>query len=226
MKLTRFGHACFGLHDHKDRLWLFDPYRPDGLNGRFQLDPVELTPDYIISTHAHEDHAWRERHWRHVPFLESAIQLEGAQLRVFALPHDNCGGARMGFTRAMRLDLLDHPDGVFSVVHAGDVGDVNVRGLDAFCAGVNLLLLPAGGTYTIGPTEAERFAKKSAARDVVLMHFREPGVDLPMLTPEEAFEEMDDCVSKALDGQLMLTNRPPTDRPSIHWLRGTKTRPA
>jgi L-ascorbate metabolism protein UlaG (beta-lactamase superfamily) len=124
----------------------------------------------------------------------------------------------MGFSRAMRLDLLDTPSGTWSIVHAGDVGDETSPGLAELCADADVLLLPAGGTYTIAPEEAERFALGCGARDIILMHFRETGIDLPMLTPPEAFELMKSDVQVVASGHLDLDKAPRDNGPRFLWL--------
>ncbi len=55
MKLTYYGHACFAVEVKGKRL-LFDPFvTPNPLaQGKVSLD--DLTADYILVSHAHEDH--------------------------------------------------------------------------------------------------------------------------------------------------------------------------
>ncbi len=130
----------------------------------------------------------------------------------------------MGYSRASRLDLLDHPQGSWSLIHAGDVGATSAPGFTTFCKNADLLLLPAGGTYTIGPREAERFANEINARDVILMHFREDGIDLPMLSPQEAFSQMNSSVQIHQSGHFGLNELPKTSAPRFHWLKGQNTR--
>ena len=177
-----------------------------------------------LLTHAHEDHAWRAASFADVPVWEEACPAgdsweAGARLRVAAVPHDTCGGTRMGYTRALRLEL-DLPGAPpFAVVHAGDLGTSDSPELRALCRGADLLLLPAGGTYTLGPEEAVALAESSGAGAAVLMHLRELGIDLPMLTPDEAIARAGRPVTRVPTGALTLPL--PASAPPLYYLAPT-----
>ncbi|GAB2801847.1 metal-dependent hydrolase [Rhabdobacter roseus] len=54
MKITYFGHSCFGIETAHHRL-LFDPFiTPNPLAARIDVD--EIQADYIFISHGHEDH--------------------------------------------------------------------------------------------------------------------------------------------------------------------------
>jgi len=54
MKITFYGHACFGL-SFDDTTILIDPFiRPNALAAAIDID--QLKPDYILISHGHEDH--------------------------------------------------------------------------------------------------------------------------------------------------------------------------
>ena len=217
MELVRHGHACFSVKDHLNRIWLFDPYRPAGLNGLFNLPLPDLTPTAILSTHSHEDHAWRSADWFHLPFHERPFEAEDIKMSCVTIAHDCDGGTQMGFSRAMRLDIQHRPGQELSVVHAGDASDVETPSLQELCQDADVLILPAGGTYTMGPEQALELAQRSGARCTILTHFREPGVDLPMLRPEEAFDRIAPKVHTIESGRLALPLE--TEVPPLVWLK-------
>ena len=53
MRVTSFGHSCFLVEVGGVRL-VFDPYLKDNPHGRVPLARVPC--DYILCSHAHEDH--------------------------------------------------------------------------------------------------------------------------------------------------------------------------
>ena len=53
MKYTFFGHACFRLDTGKEKL-LFDPFLTG--NGDAAVSPNRVKCDYILLSHAHNDH--------------------------------------------------------------------------------------------------------------------------------------------------------------------------
>jgi len=218
MRLTRYAHACFGVEDPSGQIWLFDPYRPEGLGGRFSIPAPDIIPHRILITHCHEDHSWRTRAWAEVPVWESDRKTDEATLTTLAVPHDAVGGTHMGFSRSLKLEIHCPGNSNFKVIHSGDVGDSAWRDLVPFCKDADLLLLPAGGKYTLGPGEAMDLAKESGARRTVLMHFREPGIDLPMLTPEEAFAQLNDPITIIESGVMDLPTARDGREAEVFWL--------
>ena len=128
---------------------MLDPYRPGALGGRIALDLPDVRPFAVLSTHRHEDHGWRAAGWGGVPFVEGPWRADGVEVRAAALAHDACAGARMGYSKALRLDFDPSRGGPLSLVHVGDAGVADDDGLLALCEGADVLLVPAGGTYTL-----------------------------------------------------------------------------
>ena len=222
MLLRRYAHACFGVEDDLGRTWLFDPYRPDGLGGKFSLPKLTLHPHIILCTHNHEDHAWRARGWADIPVWEAHTSTDEATLETLAVPHDANDGTRMGFSRALRLTLRPPATNqIFTVVHAGDVGEGQGDRLVSFCKGADILLAPAGGNFTLGPSEAAELATKAGVPHAVLMHFREPGIDLDMFTPEEAFQSLDQNVTRIETGVFQLPVEAHPGNTELMWLAPT-----
>ncbi len=207
IRVQRHGHACFSVRDRQERLWLFDPFRPDGLGGRFNLPLPDVDPYAILSTHAHEDHAWRSQRWRSVPFIEGPYSDSGVNIQAIAMPHDPDHGTRMGYTRAFRMEINGESGAPTAVVHTGDIGTIQDPALIQLCQDADVLIVPAGGNYTIGPEQAVDLARQCRVRMAVLMHFKEPGIDLPMLTPEDAFARLPEPVERIPpDGMTIETD--------------------
>ena len=221
MELIRHGHACFSVLDARGRTWLFDPYRPGGLGGKISLLLPQVDPFAVLCTHAHEDHAWRDPAWEGAEFVEEPARWPGARLEVVASPHDDSGGAVMGFTKSLRLDLEAEGGVEISVAHAGDIGSVDPEVVE-LCRGSDVLLVPAGGHFTIGPEHAEALARAAEGRCAVLMHLREPGVDLEdLLEPEAAFARISAPVRRIESGRLPLPGALPATGTAFVWMRQT-----
>jgi len=123
----------------------------------------------------------------------------------------------MGFSRVMRLEIHSPKEGTTVIVHAGDASDIDDPVLQKHCSSADVLILPAGGTFTMNPTEAANLAKVAQAQCTIFTHFREPGIDLPMLSPDEAFESIDLSISRIESGVLDL---PLSDEaPRFAWLK-------
>jgi len=173
MRLRFLGHAAFDLELAGVRLCL-DPHRPGALGGRFRL-PAILGPfDAVVCTHRHEDHAG----WTPALGTEQILDRTGTfgplELEVRAALHDTAGGTRAGLTRMVSITGAG-----LRLVHAGDVAQWTPDDV-AWLRGADVLLVPAGGTYTLDGAQAAALARAVGARWTVPMHCRDPRVDLPL----------------------------------------------
>jgi len=213
MKLGFHGHACFELREEGWPTVIVDPYRPDGLNGRFNLPPIEADPQVIAITHFHEDHAWIPAQWKHVPVVDATSTFQDISFTTQMAYHDKHLGTRMGLTVSMSIEYAG-----LTVVHLGDMGACpsgetleNLRGAD-------VLLLPVGDTYTMGPEEAAKTALALDAGWIVPMHGAHPNIDLP-LKPASDFISVWPGKTKFPDSPIQwadLTERPP--EPTVLFL--------
>ena len=173
------GHAAFALDNGQGRLCL-DPHRPGAVGGRFNLPEIVGPFDAIAITHAHEDHAGWTPALGTDRVIDSDADFAGFSLQFRAVPHDAVGGAQMGWSRMIKI-RFDR----WTVVHCGDIGawtDADIEWL----RGVDLLLVPVGGTYTVDGAQAAELVRRCEPKMVLPMHARDPRIDLP-LAPVDDF---------------------------------------
>ena len=171
MKLSWYGHSCF-LAETAEGSVLFDPYAPGSVPG---LALPALTADLVLCSHGHRDHGWRE-----------GVRLSGRTpgLRVEALPcwHDDKQGALRGENTIHMVEA----EGL-RLVHLGDLGHpLSPVQLEAL-GRVDILLLPVGGYYTIGPEIAWQIAQALRPAVTVPMHYRGEGFGYPVIGTVEPF---------------------------------------
>lgn len=157
---------------------LLDPYRPGALGGRLTHGCIQEPADVVAVTHFHEDHGWIGGVPGDPIVVDRTRTARGVRFRTTTVPHDGSDGSHMGLSRRVAFTL----DGV-AVLHPGDLGRVPDDLTDL--GRVDLLLVPVGGKYTIGPAEAAALVRSLAPRWVVPMHYRSPKVDLDMATRED-----------------------------------------
>ena len=170
------GHAAFSINlpGALDGHLCLDPHAPGVLGGRFALPEIQGPFDAVLITHRHEDHcAWR-------PSLgtDRMIDADGSvgpyDVRFRGVPHDAVDGRQMGWVRMASVD-----DGAHRVVHAGDLAGFSAADV-AWLRGVDVLLVPVGGTYTLDGAGAAAFTRAVEPRWVVPMHGADPAIDLPL----------------------------------------------
>jgi len=179
--LEYLGHACFLVESDAGTRVLFDPYRPQALGGRIKLDPVNVEADIVAVTHYHEDHGWIGAVAGNPQIVDSPDESHGISFRMQTVPHDCHSGSVMGLSRMIAFTMDDT-----SIWHPGDLGRLPTTAECDALGPVDCLLLPMGGTYTIGPEEAVQLCQQLTPRWVVPMHYSSTRVDLD-IAPRSAF---------------------------------------
>ena len=168
MDITYLGHSCFKLKSTGATV-VTDPYE-NSLG--FNLPSVSA--DVVTVSHDHGDHnnikAVSRTARRDRPFVIDEIgeyEILGVSVFGVASYHDDEEGAKRGKNRIFSILI----DGV-SVVHLGDLGhqlsDKQVEQIN----GVDVLLVPVGGVYTIDPAGAAKVVADLEPAMVVPMHYK------------------------------------------------------
>lgn len=187
MIVTFFGHAAVGLTAERSPRpgfsILFDPYEPGGFGGRIAYPPIEgrFDPDVIVVTHAHADHCHTSP-WPGVPVVTADVDTELLPVAWTRCAHDAFDGKlRGGHTGVARVEI----DGV-RVVHTGDLGELPAPATLALWRPCDLLLVAAGGYYTLGPAAAVELSRRLQATVTLPLHTRTALCTLPHLQSAEA----------------------------------------
>jgi len=172
MKLTYFGHAMFRLESGGSSI-LIDPY--DEKVG-YPIPDVAATA--VTVSHEHGDHSniaavkghpkvirglkdagkdWAEVNERVGPFTISGV----------ATYHD----ASSGNDRGKNTIFIFEAEGL-RIAHAGDLGHPLSAEQVSALGKIDVLMLPVGGHYTCGPTEAEQVVDQVRPRVVIPMHYK------------------------------------------------------
>ena len=157
MTLEYYGHSCFRLGFETQRLVL-DPYADGSVPG---LKPLRCEAEFVYCSHGHSDHNAAEC-VKILPHGEAEFTVEE-----FETDHDHHGGARRGknIVRVFRC-------GGLSACHLGDLGRPLTEAEAARLQGLDLLMVPVGGHFTIQAAEAKELIAALRPRVAVLMHYR------------------------------------------------------
>jgi L-ascorbate metabolism protein UlaG (beta-lactamase superfamily) len=172
MKLTYYGHAMFRLESDGSTI-VIDPY-----DAKVGYPIPEVSATAVTVSHEHGDHSnvaavkgqpkvirglkdggkdWADVRDRVGPIAVSAV----------ATYHDTSGGQ----DRGKNTIFIFEAEGI-RIAHAGDLGhrltDEQVSALGQ----LDVLMLPVGGHFTCGPTEAEQVVDQLRPRVVIPMHYK------------------------------------------------------
>ncbi len=188
------GHACFRVESGGYAV-VFDPYEDGCVPG---LGPVRTCADEVLCSHAHPDHN-----------AAGVVTVAGGKASPFRVVrintwHDDARGAKRG---PNTIHILDN--GSLRVAHLGDLGceleetqKEELRGLDA-------VMVPVGGFYTIDAAQAKKLMDEIQPRVVIPMHYRsdEYGFGYDVLGTVAAFTDLCEAVVEYPDNELEVTAR-------------------
>jgi L-ascorbate metabolism protein UlaG (beta-lactamase superfamily) len=191
MKLTYYGHACFGVEVCGHHL-LFDPFvTPNPKAAEIELGKIPA--DFILISHGHFDHIadavevakrtgatvvanWEVCDWLAKQGVEKThpMNIGGGYNFPFgrvkmtnavhssSLPDGTYGGNAGGF-------LVETREGNF--FYSGDTALTHSMKLIGESASLKFAVLCIGDNFTMGPEDAARAADFIEARDVVGVHY-------------------------------------------------------
>lgn len=172
MKVTYVGHSSFLLESNATAI-LIDPF-----NEKVNLPFPEVAPTAVVVSHEHFDHShvqavkgtpkvirglrddgknWAEPKERVGPFTISAIRTY----------HDTSQGGERGKNTMFLFEV----EGL-RLLHAGDLGHTLSQDQAKAAGRVDVLFIPVGGFFTIGPKEADVVISELSPRIVIPMHYK------------------------------------------------------
>ena len=170
MTITWLGHACFSL-EHEGCRIVTDPWRDVPGFGEMKADA-----NAVFCSHDHYDHAAAET----VTLLDGGSSpFTVTEVSSF---HDEVQGAKRGENTIRIFEA-----GRIRVAHLGDLGHLLDDAQLAAVRGVDVLLIPVGGIYTIDPHEAKQIADAVGAAITVPMHYRRGALGFDNIADVEDF---------------------------------------
>ena len=180
MEITWYGRACFRLKGREASV-MTDPCPPSTgfVAGKHEVDLLTIS-------HDHADHSY-QRSISAGLTLRRPGEYEHRNLLVTGVRtfHDGERGAQRGENVIFAVEI----DGVH-VCHLGDLGHLLSEEDLAELGPIDVLLVPAGGTYTITPAEAAEVVAKISPKIVIPMHFAVDGASADLMGPERFLHEL------------------------------------
>lgn len=193
MIIQWIGHSSFRIRGSKTIIT--DPYEGIG------LDFPELKADIVTVSHGHHDHNAVQ-----MVAGEPAVVADAGIRRVgnvsivgYNTYHDEEKGAKRGRNVVYVINM----DGI-KIAHLGDLGCMPDDSIMGAITGVDVLLIPVGGNYTIDGKTAAKIVAEVKPRTVIPMHYKTPGLQVNISGNEEFLALMEN-VQQVEGSRLELT---------------------
>jgi L-ascorbate metabolism protein UlaG (beta-lactamase superfamily) len=168
VKVLWHGHSCFQLQG-KSVTVVTDPFKGIG------IPEHKAAADIVMVSHGHRDHNnVKPVLGKDGQVLESFTgfkEIKGVTVKGVATFHDNATGSKRGKNSVYTFGL----DGV-QFCHLGDLGHELPSSTVEDLGRVDVLFVPIGGFFTIGPETATTICEKLNPKVTIPMHYRMPGL--------------------------------------------------
>ncbi len=168
MDITYLGHSAFRISG-KNAVVVTDPFDPKMVGLKFPKVKAQI----VTVSHNHDDH----NNVNAVSDIKKVVdgvgeyEIEGISIIGIPSYHDN----EMGKKRGKNVIYLIEVDGV-RICHLGDLGHTLPKDLVDDIGEVDVLMIPVGGEYTIGPADAEKVVRDIDPKVIIPMHYKMPGM--------------------------------------------------
>lgn len=180
MEITWYGRACFRLKGREATV-ITDPCPPSTgfVAGKHDVDLLTLS-------HDHADHTYTRSITAGLT-LKRPGEYEFHDLLVTGIGsfHDAVGGQERGRNVIFSFEV----DGVH-IAHLGDLGHLLSEEQLTELGPIDVLLVPAGGTFTVTPAEAAEVVSQISPKIVIPMHFRVDDASSDLLPADKFLQEM------------------------------------
>jgi L-ascorbate metabolism protein UlaG (beta-lactamase superfamily) len=179
MKIKWLGHASFLITSDSGVRVITDPYH---CTGGIEYGPIQETADVVTVSHQHQDHNNVAAVKGNPTVVDVPGVMSGKGIEFLGVPsyHDGRKGAQRGPNSIFCFAI----DGV-RVCHLGDLGHELDAGKVKEIGGVDVLLVPVGGFYTIDARQATGVCEALKPRVVIPMHVKTAKCDYPITGVED-----------------------------------------
>lgn len=181
MEITFLGHSSFKLKGKTGSV-VTDPFDPQMVGLKYS----GVEGDIVTVSHEHDDHnrVSLVKNVKKVISGPGEYEILGISILGFPSFHDD----KKGSVRGKNTIYVFEIDGL-RIAHLGDLGHALSEELVEDLGDIDILMVPVGGEYTIGPDEAANVVSAIEPTIVIPMHYKPEGLassayQMPGFKPE------------------------------------------
>jgi len=134
----------------------------------------KISADLVTVSHAHDDHSFVQAVSGVKKIIDGPGEYEIAGVSIIGSRtyHDSKKGVERGKNTIYVIEMDD-----LRLVHLGDLGHRLSEDMLEELGEVDVLMIPVGGVYTIGPGEAGEIVRDIEPAITIPMHYKTPGLN-------------------------------------------------
>ena len=201
MKLRYLGHSAFELELADGRRIVFDPYESGSYDGALGYGPIAGPHDIAVVSHDHPDHRFEGITSQAAAVVDGAGETDIEGVRITTIPtfHDESEGSERG----TNLISIIEAEGL-RIAHLGDLGHAITKADAPALEGVDVMIVPVGGYFTIDAATAKAIADEFSPKIVVPMHYKTGKCGFP-IAPVDDFTMLMGEFEDSMGSELELT---------------------
>lgn len=185
MIITWQGHSCFKIQDKvgtEGITLVTDPF-----DKSLGLKVPNFEADIITVSHDHDDHNNVSAFRGNPKVVKSAgeYDIKGVMIEGITSYHDEKGGKDRGSNIIYRIEMDD-----ITICHLGDLGHILDNKQLERLEGIDILLIPVGGKYTLDAKMAVEVISQIEPRIVIPMHYKTKDTKLDIEGVEKFIKEL------------------------------------
>ena len=169
MDIFYLGHSSFRLKG-KNASIIIDPFDSKEVGLKYSSNEADI----VSVSHEHKDHNAVDvvKGEPKVISGPGEYEIKGISILGFSSFHDSKKGEERGKNTIYVFEI----DGI-KVCHLGDLGHKLSDSLIESLGDIDVLMIPVGGIYTIGPTEAVEIVRDIEPSFILPMHYYVDGIE-------------------------------------------------
>ncbi len=212
MILKYLGHSCFFIKADDGTSVLTDPYKSGAYGGALTYGFISDAADIAVLSHDHEDHADLSSLPNQPLQVTTDCRARGIEFDTIETFHDDVQGKERGANRVTCFTL----DGI-RLCHLGDLGHVPNDEQVNEIGEVDVLFVPVGGRFTVGPDEASQIVERIGPKITIPMHFKTEKCGFP-IEPVDTFLKDKKEIRRSPTSEVVLSKEDLPDTSTILFL--------
>lgn len=205
MIIKWLGHSSFFIQSSGVSL-ITDPFNPS-----IGLSFPDISANIITISHDHFDHSYREGIKGNPQIIDSAgdYELNNIQIEGIKSFHDSQNGTIRGNNIIFKYNIED-----MNIAHLGDLGHILSDEQINNLIPTDIVMIPVGGTYTIGPDDAIKVIRQINPKIIIPMHYHTSNLEISSLSTLDTFIQKNNLPHETLS-ELSITKDQLPAKPKI-----------